>query len=140
MMALHTEGYRMTRSLRRLLQLLALTLCALVAMIVGPQMAARAADRQPPSVRVSFSDLDLARQQGTATLYRRIRNAARAVCGPVDVSLAEDRLNWERCVDQSIANAVARVGNANLTAYYLANTHRGRAILAAQIAKRPGQH
>ena len=60
---------------------------------------------------VNFADLDLARPAAAQELYRRIRNAARAVCatyGPV---------NYERsCAEQAIARAVAEVDAPLLTA------------------------
>jgi UrcA family protein len=86
-------------------------------------------------VKVLFSDLDLSKPHGTATLYTRIRNAARTVCGPVDIALVEEKANWDQCVEQSTANAVAKVGDADLTAYYLAKTHRSYAIGTAQVSR-----
>jgi UrcA family protein len=114
---------------------LPMVLLALACASVSTQIA-HATDwkRDPPSVKVLFSDLDLSSQHGTATLYTRIVNAARTVCGPVDISLVEERVNWEQCVDRSIAYAVAKVGNSNLTAYFLAKTRRSYAIGTAQIS------
>jgi UrcA family protein len=82
------------------------------------------------SRKISFADLDLTRRQGTVTLYWRILNAARAVCGPVDIGLSDDQADWERCVDDAIANAVAKVGDANLTDYYLVKTNRVHSSVA----------
>jgi UrcA family protein len=48
-------------------------------------MAAEASD-QPPTVSVSIADLDLATPEGQRQLDRRIRKAARAVCGGDDVT------------------------------------------------------
>jgi UrcA family protein len=86
-------------------------------------------------VKVRISDLDLASPEGTATLYMRIRNAARTVCPTMDIRLLEEKTVWDRCVNESIANAVSKVGSANLTAYYLATTHRSHALATAQISK-----
>jgi UrcA family protein len=94
---------------------------------VNPQSVVHAGDRNDKakhSLKISFADLDLTSRQGTVTLYRRILNAARAVCGPVDIGLSEDRADWERCVDNAIANAIAKIGDANLTDYYLVKTNR----------------
>ena len=103
----------------------------------NPWNLARASDpgREPPSVKVLVRDLDLRTPVGVATLYARIRNAARSVCGDVDIRLLEERQGWDRCVDQAIGDAVARVGSARLTDYYLAKTHRAHAVATAQILK-----
>ena len=125
----------LTRTAFRFLQL---ALVALAGLSVNPQNVARAADPgrdAPPSVKVRISDLDLASPEGTATLYMRIRNAARTVCGTMDIRLLEEKTVWDRCVNESIANAVTEVGSANLTAYYLARTHRSHALATAQISK-----
>jgi UrcA family protein len=100
---------------------------------VNPQSVAHAGDgndKAKHSRKISFADLDLTRRQGTVTLYWRILNAARAVCGPVDIGLSDDQADWERCVDDAIANAVAKVGDANLTDYYLVKTNRVHSSVA----------
>jgi UrcA family protein len=111
-----------------------LTLLSLVAASVNPQSVAHAADRRHEvqrSLKVSFADLNLTNRQGTATLYVRIRNAARTVCGPApDISFADARADWSRCVKDAIADAVAKVGNANLTDYYLVKTNRSNTSVA----------
>ena len=117
---------------------LPLVLIVLAGASVNPQNVARAADRglgAPRSVKVFFSELNLTKPEGTAILYTRIRNAARTVCGPVDIALLEERAYWNQCVNETIANAVAKVGNTNFTAYHLAKTNRSHAIAAAQISK-----
>ena len=90
-----------------------------------------AVGREPPSVRVSVRDLDLTTHAGAATLYQRIRNAARSVCGPVDGALPGEKAAWDRCVDEAIGSAVAKLGSAKLTEYYLARTHRPHSITTA---------
>jgi UrcA family protein len=82
------------------------------------------------SLKVSFADLNLANRQGTVTLYTRIRNAARSVCGLVDTALPGAREEWERCVNDAIANAVANVGDANLMDYHFVQTNRSHTSVA----------
>jgi UrcA family protein len=111
-----------------------------VAMMADPcidsrNMAYAAVHHEPPSVRVSVKDLNLTTQAGAAALYRRIRNAARSVCGPVDIALPEEKAAWDRCVEEAIEGAVANVGSARLTEYYLAKTHRPHLITTAEISK-----
>ena len=128
----------MNSSTPTVFRFLPLALIVLAGASVKPQTVARAADRRldaPRTMKVFFSEVDLTKPEGTAILYTRIRNAARTVCGPVDIALQEERAYWNRCVNESIANAVAKVGNANLTAYHLAKTNGSHAIAAAQISK-----
>jgi UrcA family protein len=111
-----------------------LALLFLVAASVNPQSVAHAADRSHEaqrSLKVSFADLNLTNRHGTVTLYTRIRNAARTVCGPApDISFIDERADWSRCVNDAIADAVAKVGNANLTDYYLVKTNRSNTSVA----------
>jgi UrcA family protein len=72
---------------------------------------------QAPSVTVRFHSADLDTPQGVARLYRRLRSAAKAVCGQPDDAILMDRLLWNECVDQAIAGAVANVHSSSLSAY-----------------------
>lgn len=56
-----------------------------------------------PAKRVAYTDLDLASPAGVETLNRRVRAAAKSVCGdaPAYRSLAEN-LRIARCVDGAI--------------------------------------
>ena len=93
-----------------------------------------AAGREPSSRRVSLKDLDLTSHAGAIAAYWRIRNAARSVCGPVDTALPEEKAAWDRCVDSAIASAVAKLRDAGLTDYYLAQTHRAHLMTSAEIS------
>jgi UrcA family protein len=130
-------------SVQAIFRLLPVALVAAQGFIVTPENVARAAplgDDTLASVTVSFSDLDLSKPQGTAVLYLRIRNAARVVCGPVDIALLEEQASWVRCVNEAIATGVAKVGNANLTAYYLDKTNGSPSLVTARISKPTGAH
>lgn len=110
-----------------------LALLSLAAAGVNSQGVVQAADwshEVQRSVKVSFADLNLANRQGAVTLYTRIRNAARSVCGPVDLALPADREGWKKCVNDAIASAVAKVGDANLMDYHLAQTKRSHTSVA----------
>lgn len=77
------------------------------------------------SIIVRFHGSDLDTPQGVADLYRRIRAAARAVCGDPDDALLLDKLIWNQCVDQAIAGAVGRLHSESLSAYW-GHQMRGR--------------
>ena len=75
------------------------------------------ADETSRSIKVSYSDLDLTTQAGAATLYSRIRGAARQVCGYEGVTYAETS-SWRRCFSDAVGNAVAKVNSPQLTALH----------------------
>jgi UrcA family protein len=96
------------------------------------------------SVRVLVKDLDLGTHAGVVTLYLRIRNAARFVCGYADSIFLEEKAAWDRCVHKAIENAVAQVDSANFTDFYLARTRSaspppepGESLLQAADNSRP---
>ena len=118
------------------LQVLPVAVAMMADSCIDSRSAAYAAvGHEPSAVRVAVKDLDLTTQAGAATLYRRIRNAARTACGPVDSALTQEKAAWDRCVDEAIGSAVAKVGSAKLTEYYLAKTHRPHLITTAGISK-----
>jgi UrcA family protein len=85
--------------------------------------AAANADDAVPTQTVKFGDLNLNSEQGAATLYLRIKAAARNVC-PGDQSDHQLRPISVRpsCTDEAIARAVRQVNNSTLTAYYSAKS------------------
>jgi UrcA family protein len=130
------EGTTMQMSKRTALQVLPVAVAMMADSCIDPGNAAYAAvGGEPPSVRVSVKDLNLTTHAGVAALYQRIRNAARSVCGPVDIALPEEKAAWDRCVDETIGSAVAKLGSAKLAEYYLAKTHRPHSITTAEISK-----
>jgi len=87
------------------------------------------ADETSRSLKVSYSDLDLTTQAGAATLYNRIRGAARQVCGYEGVTYA-DTSGWKRCFNGAVSNAVAKVNSPRLTAL-----HEGKSPAAIAMLK-----
>jgi len=102
-------------------------------LIAASQLAgvALAGDRsdEPRKQVVRFADLDLNRAAGAATLFGRIRAAARDVCEP----LKPEWLASHQCMDLALARAVADVNAPALTDYYVATT--GRPLDAAPSAE-----
>jgi len=71
------------------------------------------------SSSVGFSDLDLSRSRDVARLYQRITLAADKVCGPSSLTGAYSKSAlYLSCYADAIAQAVAHVNHAGLTAYY----------------------
>jgi UrcA family protein len=96
---------------------IAITTCS-VAALSGAAVAADWSD--VPTVTVSYADLNLDRPEGAATLYRRIRAGASYVCRSLESRDVDRELQWERCIHEATAKAVAKVDQPVLTAYYRA--------------------
>ena len=82
-----------------------------------------AADSGARSMTVKYGDLNLSNPQGAATLYRRIVQAAHAVCDSSDDS------PWSlaavhSCVNKAVTDAVTEVGQPQLIAVYNAKNRQ----------------
>jgi len=100
----------------------------LAAVAIGALSIASAGAAQQPdpnSTSVHFGDLNIHTPEGIATLFRRIRRAAQAVCGPYEIRDLMQASGARICFDDAVANAVKSVNMPSLTAY--ANTQRGHA-------------
>jgi UrcA family protein len=82
-----------------------------------------AADSDTRSMTVSYGDLNLSDPQGAATLYRRIAQAAHAVCDSSDES-PWSKAAVRKCVSKAIADAVTKVGQPQLIAVYNAKNRQ----------------
>ena len=114
----------MTRSFQPLKALLA------AGTITGLMLAAtdaRAADRVPTreGIAVRYSSNELGSSSATESLYRNLKIAAREVCGdgPTLRSLSE-RIQEQRCYEQVLASAVARINQPMLTSLHAAKTSK----------------
>ncbi|HVN46605.1 MAG TPA: UrcA family protein, partial [Steroidobacteraceae bacterium] len=94
---------------RTVLQVLPVVAAMMAESCVGGRAAAHAAPvGETLSITVSVKGLDLTTHAGAVAAYTRIRNAARSVCGISDIFL-EERAARERCVDEAIGSAVAKL-------------------------------
>jgi UrcA family protein len=112
----------------------ALIACAMTA----TTFAAFASDRsdEPRQQSVRISDLDLTTQADTARAYQRIAAAARNVCIDFDGRGLSKRALFLRCIDESTANAIAKLDLPALTQY--AQT-RGNPLLLTRAALNDGR-
>jgi UrcA family protein len=76
----------------------------------------------PPSYIVQFYDLDLSKIEGAATLYARLRYAARMACESVQTQQPLHVEKYRACVDKAIADAVTRVNRPLLSQYLRLHT------------------
>ena len=79
------------------------------------------ADPSPPSVVVSYADLDLTSEAGAQTLLRRLKHAVRAVCSETRLSIMglEAERRYTACMSQTLNQSVQAVGSEQLTRLYL---------------------
>lgn len=76
----------------------------------------------PPSVSVSYSDVAFGNTAGAANVYRRLKAAARLVCGVNDGRQPLDQMVAARdCYEQALADAVRKIDRPTLTALHTAN-------------------
>ncbi len=90
-------------------------------LLASSAFAAAAGDA--PSVRVSYSDLDLTQDAGVERLYARLRRAANQVCDSADNRDLAAFARRESCVRHALDRAVDDVHSARLTA-----RHKGAAV------------
>lgn len=73
---------------------------------------------------VRFSDLNLQRPSDVAKLYERIAAAADRICGPQSLTGSYSKSAiYASCYQDAVAQAVAEVNQAPLTAYYEQRMH-----------------
>lgn len=80
-------------------------------------------DRETRQKVVSYADLDLAQSADAETLYRRIKSAARDVCGTPSVLTLSVSALTESCAQDATERAIAEVNAPSLTRYRAMVTH-----------------
>lgn len=95
--------------------------------VIGAASTAYAAapDNAVPSLQVSYGDLNLATDQGTAALYGRIVSAAYKVCQASDIRVLSEVARASRCREEAIARAVRDVNSPRLAAVHSARLRHG---------------
>jgi UrcA family protein len=93
-------------------------LTVLPSLVAIESACAGASDGDAPSVAVRYGDLNLTSQEGIASLYRRIGNAAAVVCSALDGRDPMRETLWHDCYNHAVANAVHTVHNETLSAYH----------------------
>jgi UrcA family protein len=93
---------------------------AVAALLAAPAFAVAPENTATGSAEVTYRDVDLNSGASTEQVYFRITQAARTACGD-DGDLVRDlwaKRDIERCENDAIANAVARIDDPGLTAIY----------------------
>jgi UrcA family protein len=77
----------------------------------------------PPSITVSYSDVAFGNSAGAANVYRKLKVAARKVCGLDNGSRSlELRVAARDCFEDALADAVRKIDRPALTAVHASNT------------------
>jgi len=110
----------------RLPVVLAINSFVLASVLASPGAVYAESLDKPLAYVVRFGDLNLDARAGAEVLYRRIRTAARDVCGSAERSGSHIRsAAWEECVTSAVRTAVYHVDRPLLTGYYLEQNVRG---------------
>ena len=86
-------------------------------------------DAAVPTYKIGFADLDLDTAAGNEQLYRRIHAGAESVCSNWEGKDLTNFAKHKRCMEDAVADAVAKVDKPRLTACYLSH-HGGQVPLA----------
>ena len=85
------------------------------------------------SVHVPYSDLNLASEAGASIMLRRIRNAAKDICGPQPDDVLHYGAQYDACVKAITDRSVASFNNPMVTAM---NGGRGEASATQVVSIR----
>lgn len=104
-------------------------LMAAAAALAG-QSFAQDASLEPQRTLVKYGDLNLKSAEGAQHLYRRIEAAARQVCPVVLRGLSPSQTHQKSCIQKAVRDAVASIGEPELTKLYQADTETTRFLAA----------
>jgi UrcA family protein len=76
-----------------------------------------------PSITVSYPEVAFGSSAGAADVYRKLKAAARKVCGEYSgVRTLQMHISVRNCVDAALADAVRRIDRPTLSALHAAQT------------------
>lgn len=83
------------------------------------------------AVEIKFSDLDLNRKAGVATLFQRIQGAAKQVCAVHEGRRITEQRAHAACLDNAVLTAVARINRPMLSEFVAAQM--GQTVAGAPV-------
>lgn len=98
----------------------AAAIAATFLMVLTIEVRAAEPEGNPPRITVSYQDTAFATQSGAANVYRKLKLAARKVCGlaPGAALTLDQRTKAQACVDSALADAVQRINRPVLTSVH----------------------
>jgi UrcA family protein len=93
-------------------------------MLLTVEVRAAETTVDPPRISVAYQDTAFATEEGTANVYRKLKMAARKVCGlaPGNALSLIQRTQAKECVDAALADAVQRINRPMLTSVHESST------------------
>ena len=94
-------------------------------MLLTVEVRAAEVTVHPPRISVSYQDTAFATEKGTENVYRKLKMAARKVCGmaPGNALNLDQRTKAQECVDAALADAVQRINRPMLTSIHESAAH-----------------
>jgi UrcA family protein len=93
--------------------------CVLFGFALYAPAAFAGLEDDPPSIKVSYAELDLSKPAGAQTLYRRIKKAAQAVCAESFQGSGPVRpFGQKQCEERAIERAVNEVNRPLLSSLW----------------------
>ena len=82
----------------------------------------------PPSITVSYSDVAIGNTAGAASVYQKLKVAARRVCGVNNggTRTLELQLAARACYEEALADAVRKIDRPTLTALHESKVSKAR--------------
>lgn len=87
-------------------------------------------------ITVSYADLDLDRNAGIVTLYRRIQGAARSVCDVHSGRMLVTKRSYSSCVANAVGSAVVQIDRPMLSEYVARQSGKTLAPAPSRVAVR----
>lgn len=94
----------------------------LAAALTANLASAQTPSNEPRQAIVKYSDLDLSRPNDAHVLYRRIKQAARAVCDSYPNSDLRLLREYEMCLTNAVNDAVDQVQSVQVAAIHRSDT------------------
>ncbi|HWJ35890.1 MAG TPA: UrcA family protein [Steroidobacteraceae bacterium] len=104
---------------------LIMVLCGIVSATAAGAVSAAATDDDVPSLTVRYNPESLSTERGARVLYRRLVNAAEAVCPASSASRAFVSDVVQHCRDAAVARAVHKINSPRLAEVYAGSVKRG---------------
>jgi UrcA family protein len=105
----------------------AAAIAATLFMLLTVDVRATETEATPPSIKVQYSEAAIVTSDGAAQVYRRLKTAARKVCG-IDIGgrvTLDQGIAARECFEKSLADAVRRIDRPMLTSVH---TSTGREL------------
>jgi len=94
-------------------------------MLFAVNVRAAETEANLPRIQVHYSDFEITTQKGAENVYRKLKSAARKVCGaaPGGSLNLDQETKAKKCVNAALADAVRRIDRPTLTSLHASKTN-----------------